>query len=240
MMTERVVISRRFRGRPESGNGGYVCGLLAGIIAGPAEVTLRRPPPLDCPLAVERLGGGAIALREGETLIAEGAPAAVEIDVPAPVAFDDAQAASKGYLGLRAHGSPGCFVCGPQRAYGDGLRIFPGHIDGREIVAAPWTPDASLAAAEGTVRPEFVWASLDCPGYWSLSREPSGRRLAVLGRLAAKLVSPVRPGERCVVVGWPLGEDGRKFYSGTALFGADGQLRAFARATWIRTADART
>ena len=59
---------------------------------------------------------------------------------------------------------------------------------------------------------------------------------AVLGRLAARLVSPVRPGERCVVVGWPLGEDGRKLYSGTALYGEGGALKAFARATWIKTA----
>ena len=37
-----------------------------------------------------------------------------------------------------------------------------------------------------------------------------------------------------MVVGWPLGEDGRKLYAGTALFTADGELLARARATWIR------
>ena len=56
----------------------------------------------------------------------------------------------------------------------------------------------------------------------------------MLGRLAARLIAPVQPGERCVVIGWPLGEDGRKLYSGTALFSHDGELLAFARATWVR------
>jgi len=40
-------------------------------------------------------------------------------------------------------------------------------------------------------------------------------------------------GERCVVTGWPLGEEGRKLYAGTALYGEDGRLLACARATWI-------
>ena len=235
-MTEQVVISRRYRGPPESGNGGYVSGLLGGLIGPAAEVTLRRPPPLDHPLTIERLEGGAVALRDGETLIAEGAPAAVELEAPPPIAFTEAAAASKRFPGLRAHIFPECFVCGPSRAEGDGLRIFAGWVDGREIMAAPWTPAGPLAAEDDTVRPEFVWASLDCPGGWSLFREPSAGRPAVLGRLAARILAPVLPGERCVVIGWPLGGDGRKLYSGTALFGEDGGLRAFARATWVRIA----
>jgi hypothetical protein len=40
-------------------------------------------------------------------------------------------------------------------------------------------------------------------------------------------------GERCVVASWPLGEEGRKLYAGTALFAADGELLALARQTWI-------
>ena len=232
-MTERVVIDRRFRGPPESGNGGYVCGTVATLIGPAAQITLRRPPPLGHPLIVERLDGGAVALRDGETLIAEGAPAAVELEVPPPVAFTEATAASKRFPGLRAHIFPECFVCGPRRAEGDGLRIFPGWVDGREIVATPWTPDGPLAAEDGTVRPEFVWASLDCPGGWSLFREPSAGRPAVLGRLAVRILAPVFPGERCVVIGWPLGWNGRKLYSGTALYTAEGELRGYARGTWL-------
>ncbi len=228
-----VTIERRFRGPPESGNGGYVCGVTAGHIDGAAEVTLRRPPPLDRPLAVQRRGGG-VALRDGETLIAEGVPTSVEIDVPEPVSFAEAEAAAQFYFGFQQHWFPSCFVCGPQRDDGDGLRIFPGWIAGHSVVAAPWVPDASLAGVDGTVRPEFVWASLDCPGAWALFTEPNEGRPIVLGLFAAKLVAPVRAREPCIVIGWPLGEDGRKLYAGTALFGEDGDLHAFARATWVR------
>ena len=40
-------------------------------------------------------------------------------------------------------------------------------------------------------------------------------------------------GEPCIVVSWPLGEDGRKLYAGTALFAEHGELLALARQTWI-------
>jgi hypothetical protein len=41
-------------------------------------------------------------------------------------------------------------------------------------------------------------------------------------------------GEQCVVVAWPLGEDGRKLHAGTALLSADGEPLAVARQTWIQ------
>ncbi len=81
-MNEQVVVDQRFRGPHESVHGGYVCGVVAGLVGGTAEVTLRRPPPLDTPLDVVRLDGGGIALHDGETVIAEGAPATVKIDIP--------------------------------------------------------------------------------------------------------------------------------------------------------------
>jgi hypothetical protein len=232
---ERITIARRFRGPPDSGNGGYVCGLLATYLDGPAEVTLRKPPPLDTPLAVARREGG-VALIHGETVIAEGAPTTVELDAPEAVSQAEAGKATRAYAGFERHIFPQCFVCGPERDEGDGVRIFPGWVDGRKLVAAPWTPHPSLSREGGHVRPEFLWAALDCPGAWSLFDEAGFERAIVLGRLAARLLAPVRTGERCVVVGWPLGEDGRKMYAGTALFGEDGDLRAFARATWVRLA----
>jgi hypothetical protein len=232
-VSDAITIDHRFRGPPESGNGGYVCGVVAGLIGGTAEVTLRRPPPLGRPLEVARFDGGGIALRDGETIVAEGVPTSVEIEVPEPVTFEEAVTAAKSYLGFRHHPFPTCFVCGPKRAEGDGLRIFPGWVAGRNIVAAPWTPDASLADEDGQVRPEIVWAALDCPSGFAVITPET---VAVLGRLAARLLAPVRPSERCVVIGSPRGQDGRKMYSGTALFGEDGSLRAFARAIWVRIA----
>lgn len=101
------------------------------------------------------------------------------------------------------------------------------------MVAAAWTPDRTLAGADGLVRPEFLWAALDCPGAFA-NGFPVMR--LVLGRLAVQLVRPVEPGTECVIVGRSEAVEDRKHYAGTALFAADGELRAVARATWIRVA----
>ena len=49
---QTTTIQRRFCGPPNSGNAGYVCGMLARHITGAAEVTLRAPPPLETELDV--------------------------------------------------------------------------------------------------------------------------------------------------------------------------------------------
>jgi hypothetical protein len=217
-----ITIPARYNGPPGSANGGYTCGVVAGLLDGPAEVTLRLPPPLDRPLRVER-SDGRVEVYDGDALVAEGARAEVDVEPPAPVSVPDAERAAATYAGFAEHVFPTCFVCGPERAEGDGLRIFPGRLDGTATVAAPWTPAES--------RPELVWASLDCPGAFAVGFD--GRGDLLLGRLAARIERLPDAGEPCVVVGWPLGEDGRKLYAGTALFAADGTLLARARATWI-------
>jgi hypothetical protein len=212
-----------------------VCGLVAGILGGAAEVTLRQPPPISRPLLLRRLDDGGVAILDGAAVVAEGLFADVEVEAPKPIGLRDAAGAAKRYPGFALHPFPTCFVCGPERDEGDGLRIFPGPVTGRQIVAAPWTPDHTLAGADGRVRPEFVWAALDCPGAFANGFPEIPM---VLGRLAARLVRAVEPGEECVVVAWSAGVEGRKHFAGTALFGVDGELRATARATWIRLTQA--
>jgi hypothetical protein len=162
-MVETVVIERRFCGPPDSANGGYACGLLARRMTGPVEVTLRRPPPLEKPLEVEVEDAGG-SLLDGNELVAAARAAELEVEVPEPVSQTEAEtAAQRCELLLHDHPFPTCFVCGPDRSERDGLRIFPGPVDGREIVAAAWTPDRSLADPDGSVREEIMWAALDCP-----------------------------------------------------------------------------
>jgi hypothetical protein len=228
-----IVLDARFRGPAESGNGGYTCGLVAGFLAGPVEVTLRRPPPLGTPLAVAR-AGKKVTLTDDGLVIAEGVAARLDLDLPPPASYEQAEQASAGYTGFHRHAFPTCFVCGPERAPGDGLRIFAGPLDGREAVAAPWIPAVDLVDGDGIVRPEFLWAALDCPGAFAVGF--GEREALLLGRLAAEIRAPVRSGERYVVLGWPLGEDGRKRYAGTALFTDTGELCGLARATWIEPA----
>ena len=221
---ETLTIDARFNGPDGSANGGYTCGRIAALLGGGVEVTLRSPPPLERELVIERNGDGLRVL-DREALVAEAVPATVEVELPHAPSHEEAEHAAARYPGFAEHAFPRCFVCGPEREPGDGLRVFAGPLgDGR--FAATWTPTE--------VRPELVWAALDCPGAIAVGFPDRGETL--LGRFAVGIEELPEPGERCVVLAWPLGEDGRKLYAATALFGEDGRLLGRARATWIAPA----
>ena len=228
---DALTIDSRFCGPEGAANGGYLGGLLAARLGGEAEVTFRRPAPLGRPLQVEPRDGGALVLRDRDVELAEAVRAVVDVTVPPAVSRAEAEAATRCFPRFVDHPIPRCFVCGPARAAGDGLRIFPGQVEGRDVLAAPWTPDATLAGRDGVVEPEFLWAALDCAGAFAVNEPPRG--LALLGRLAARVLIPVEAGTPCVVVAWSLGTEGRKLQAGTAVFSASGDLAAVARATWI-------
>jgi hypothetical protein len=102
------------------------------------------------------------------------------------------------------------------------------------LSADVWCPGEELTDANGQVRPEFIWAALDCPGVIGALRDAvPGDTRYVLGRLAARQLRPVKGGEPLVVVGWRLAAQGRKILAGSALFTASGQAVAAAQATWI-------
>ena len=223
-------IASRYCGPPDSGNGGYCAGLLANALGGAVEVTLRRPPPLEQPLSLH-VEQAYAELRHGEDLVAEARPTRLGLEVPSAPSFARATELSAHYVGHDKHHFPGCFVCGPARAVGDGLRIFPGAEHEGEPVAAPFCPDASLSHTGGVVASEFVWAALDCVGYFAVARPDYP--VALLGRMTAEVFGSVQVDEPCVVIGWSLGREGRKLQAGTALFGADGRLGGCARQTWI-------
>jgi hypothetical protein len=237
VISASIVIPRRFNGPHHSGNGGYVCGRIAQYLSGPVKVRLRSPPPLEQELRVEASDDEA-HLFDGNRLIAEAQRVDFRMDPPAAPTFAQAHAASKAYVGFKRHLLPTCFVCGPQRAEGDGMRIFPGPTAHDAVLAAPWTPHESLADASGRVPPEFLWAALDCAGAFSIM--PPEDKLILLGELCARLDGAVEVGERCVVVAWPLGGEGRKRFAGTAILSASGAPVAMARATWIEIPAARS
>jgi hypothetical protein len=145
-----IRIERRFCGPPDSSNGGYVSGRLARYIAGSALVRLEVPPPLDAEMQVKE-SGTSFELVHGATVVARARPAVMSLDIPAAPTFAEAEAASKAYRGFRAHPFPTCFVCGPERAAGDGLRIFAGPLR-NGVVGSPWVPDATLGDGKGRVR----------------------------------------------------------------------------------------
>jgi hypothetical protein len=230
MPKTRIRIAEQYCGPPSSGNGGYTCGLLAKRIGGDAIVRLHVPPPLEAELEVQASIDSATLMSEG-VLVAEARTATIDLDLPEPPSFDQATIASRGYRGFQGHWYPSCFVCGPDRSEGDGLCIYPGPVEGRDLVAAPWIPDASLGANGGDVAPEFLWAALDCPGAFSFP-EPT-ERAVLLGELQVSLIADVSTGERCVVMAWELAHEGRKHKTGTAIFGESGDCRGVGIGTWI-------
>jgi hypothetical protein len=234
MSLEKLIVSARFCGPPKSGNGGYVCGRIAAHVAGAISVRLKLPPPLETELSIER-SGSTVRLLDGPIAIAEAKPAVLDLEPPAAPALAAAQEASKAFSGFDRHSFPRCFVCGPHRTPGDGLRIFPGPIPSSSLVAAPWVPDASLADCSGNVGAEFVWSALDCTGFFALPMVPEGVA-NVLGELSLRIDGVVAPNENCVVVGWPLRIDGRKRFAGSALYSQAGRCVAVGSATWIEVA----
>src|SRR5262245_47169711 len=229
-MIHILSIERAFCGPPDSGNGGYVCGRLAGFIEGPAGVRLEAPAPLDVEMEVRPANDG-FEMVDGETLVATIRPTQLTLDVPPAPSYADAESASRSYTGLNTHFFPTCFVCGPYRKAGEGLRIFPGRLTGTNLVVAPWVPHQALRNAEGKVLPEFLWAVLDCPGAFAC--EIPAKTPMMLGEMAAMLTGDIQVGERCVVVGWEISREGRKHHTGTALYSESGECRGLARATWF-------
>lgn len=230
-MEPRIVISSRFNGPPDSGNGGYSCGVLAAFIEGPARVRLHVPPPLDTPLDVRPGEGEGVAMVDGDRLVGTAVPSPLELEVPPAPSLAEAEDARHRYPCYSGHVFPTCFVCGPGRPEGDGLELYPGPVTDWSLLACSWRPAPDLLDGNGFVRPEIVWSALDCPGYFAcLGERPEP---AVLGELHAERLAPV-PGDGALVVyAWPLGREGRKCYAGSAIARPGGEVLARARSTWI-------
>jgi hypothetical protein len=228
---DSVSIPARFNGPLHSGQGGYSAGVLAAFVDGQAEVSLRRPVPLDRALSVRRDGDGAVRLLDGDELIADAQAAApLDLDVPAPVGVEEARAATERYVGSRDGPFSRCFVCGLARD--DGFDVFAGEVLGRNVMASPWTPPDWAAGDDGVVRPEFVWAALDCPATFA-PLLGGAVDVGFLARFGVRIDAPVVAGAEHVIVGWPIAIEGRKYHAGSAVFSEDGALLAAARALLI-------
>ena len=232
-MTETLTIPAFFNGPPASGNGGYTCGRVAGLVhAEVVEVSLRSPPPLDTPLEVIR-DDERVLLHDGDTLVAVGAPSELLEDVPEAVPASEVDAAHEEgrERWARNHPFPTCVVCGPARE--DGFGIVPSALPERDgLFGASWTPGEASDDGQGRVRPELVWAALDCPTSAPVANFGAGPAM-VLASLTARLGCPLRVGEPHTILSWALDEDGRKHWSAAALYDSDGFLTSASRALWI-------
>jgi hypothetical protein len=234
-----VVVPARFNGPPASGQGGYSSGVLAAHLEGPAAVSLRRPIPLDEQLEVrvetepaesggsEPAGGSrqcvARAFDPDGALVAEALPAPPLAPWEAPLVTLEVAHRAKNRFAAPADGTfDHCFVCG--RARHDGFGLFPGPVAGTDLVAAPWAPPKWSADSDGGVLPEFVWAALDCPGYFAV--HGTDHTLAFLARQQSEVLAPLRVGVEYVVIGRALARDGRKGFAATAIVDSAGEVLA--------------
>lgn len=250
MSDDTLIIPAKYRGPPTSGNGGYVAGVIAAALTGgehafannrAVEVTLRAPIPLDVPMMVRRAKKSLTVVRD-EKLIAEASIQPLRIDIPTPVGWDEAfNARAHSYSlpvawhpmfnAVRRGVHPICFCCGAELKEDDGLHVYSAPVDNNGQVAAAWIAREIFADARGHVRPEFIWTALDCPG--QMAWRARGAQTGMLGRLSARIERAVRAGERCVVSGWTMGNERKKYFAGTALRNEAGELCAYAKAVWI-------
>ena len=224
-MTDLLVPSR-FCGPPASGNGGWTAGALAGQLGLEAvRVSLRMPPPLDTVMPVTVDGTVAAAPHEG-AVVAQAEPGTRPRPVPAVPAE---VARSTTFPDDVPHPFPTCFVCGPARAVGDGLRILPGPLeDGRW--ATVWTP------AEDHATVPVAWAAVDCVGGWAGG---FGGRTMVLAGMTATVDLLPGPGTEHLVVGELRRREGRKAWTAASLYSPEGVLAATAEHLWIEVDPAR-
>ena len=238
-MSETVKLEARFQGFTDGALGGYAAGVAASRIPGAVEANLRSLPPLERELELKG-SDGSVQLWDGETLVLDARAAEFALDLPAPVELEQAEAANRDPV--HDHGPhlyPDCFTCGPNRAAGDGLRLFMGYPPGRErVLASAWTPDLGVAPSP-ELPEELVWAALDCPTIWAAWLTDDGTvawpqgGFTVLARQRVEQLAPVPTGEPAIVIAWPNGRDGRKHVTGAAIHAPDGELLARAESLLI-------
>jgi hypothetical protein len=229
----RIKIDKRFNGPAFSGHGGYACGILAQYIKGAAEVTLLKPIPLGKNLTIEKKPDDSLHLLDRDTVIATAHKTDFQLSLPPPPSYLEAVEASKKYIGFdEEYLYPDCFGCGRNRKSGDGLRIFPGRLSGRNMVASPWIPHPMLADGLGLIKDIFLWAALDCPG--GIACVGDHIQPLLLGKFAVQIKEHTKVNQPCVVTGWSIAQEGRKHFAGTALYWEDGKLLAYGKSIWIQ------
>ena len=245
-MQDTVVIPSRFRGPPQSGNGGYVSGAFAELLPtqpGLApEITLRSPIPLDRTMTVKR---GASETRgvdvfDNETLIAECRlidspfvdftvppcpdPARIEAAMPSSLAFtpniNPLLPNQKGF-------HPICFCCGVEAE--DGLHVYPAPLD-QGHVAALWKTEEAWAI-DGKVPASFLWTAMDCPAQFAFMN--ASIRTGLMGRMSAEILALPAAGATLIVSAWTIAVQGKKHFAGAALFDETGEQLARATTLWI-------
>ena len=232
MPQQTLIIPARFNGPPDIANGGIVVGAMAETSKGRCcTVTLKAPTPLDTPLLVKQHEDGSQGLYlEGELLATSQNADSLNLSVPDFLPPEQAAETLDQYRELDSVGVGECFVCGSNRH--DGLRVFATKTKtDSTLYAAKFPMHPDFLGVDGYVQPLFIYAALDCPGYFAVT---DGDDYALLGRMTAEITAPCKGDKDGTVLAWEIDRDGRKLTSGTAVYDCEGTLVAKAVSVWIK------
>jgi hypothetical protein len=220
-MSNVISIPGRFRGPVNSGQGGYSAGVAASFIDGPANVRLRRPPPLDRQMSVETDPKG-VSIVDADVVVLVAKSATVAVIPPT----DDKQLAALFARGPqpapRWHMAPTCFVCGT----GETLGMHPTRMEEYPVWGTVWTPRRD--GVDGSLASEIVWALLDCPAGWATgdSHRPKRSFFPALADMTAEIVHPVPIGRPVAVLGWMTSDGERRIDCESAVIDESGKVLA--------------
>ena len=238
MTTPSFTIDGRFCGPPRSSNGGYFCGMVAEHFNTPVAIRLKAPPPLNAVLTLES-EGDQTRITDGCRDIGVALPPK-EMPKPSPfISLEQARCISEqGRVGSGInHPFPTCFVCGPHRERGEGMRIFTGPNSDETLYAAHWFAEAAWSGDGKTVDARYIWSAMDCPSSgpaFATISDPKSTKAYVLGTLEVHIEKSVPVGQDYVIT-CSLDEDTGKLYkTRVSLYDGQGQHYASGRAIWVQ------
>ena len=159
-------------------------------------------------MAVRHGGAGAVEVTDGDVLVASAQPAGT-LDpaggIPRSASFPEAEAVGESYEGLARPPLPDLLLLRHRPRPGDGLRLRPGRVPGREGGATP--PRGCPAEVDARDRCGRRWTA---PG---AGRSGIAGRPMVLGTMTAQVDrAPRGRASEHVVMAWRRGSEGRKHY----------------------------
>lgn len=230
-----IVISKHFEGPTDLALGGHISGLMGvHIDSDTVEVTMRKPTYMERPLTMDTTTPDRVYLYDGDTLLNEARPAELEVEMPHAISLDQAKKASCRH---EKAAFPNCFGCGSGRAEDRGLHLRSGPVEGQNLVAIDWVPEAGVIGVKHGERvPEtMLLTGMECP--IAKAMEPEGMRkpheTVVLGRMTTKIISLPLVGGQYYFMGWPIERAGRRIEIAGTLNSESGDVLAMTRLTFV-------
>lgn len=226
-----IEIAGHFQGPAGSGQGGYSAARTAADMTGTLKADFHKRIPLSTALDVQMTTPTTRELRNGDEIILRVSQVDAEVPTPPAVDIETAARGKAAYPEAGRSALRECYSCG----VGEGsLAVWAGPIGDGTYFATTWAPP-EWTAPSGTVAPEHIWATIDCPAGAKTCFDGPEPRVALTGTMTTELLAPVAPSVDHVIVAWADDWRGRRRRSGAALFAENGELLARQVSMWIAT-----